>query len=71
MNLYEKLCKDCCSASFKAKKKDEALHELVQLLKKCPKLHEIESSKIYSALKEGKNLAAPVWAEELLSPMPR
>jgi len=58
MNLYEKLCKDCCSASFKAKKKDEALHELVQLLKKCPKLHEIESSKIYSALKEREKLGS-------------
>lgn len=58
MLLLKKLCKESCSASFHAKKKDEALHELVQLLKKCPKIKDIESSKIYFALKEREKLGS-------------
>ena len=58
MLLLKKLCKESCSASFQAKKKDEALHELVQRLKKCPKIKDIESSKIYSALKEREKLGS-------------
>ena len=58
MNLYDKLCKDCCTAFFTAKKKDEALYELVALLKKCPRVEKIESSKIYSALKEREKLGS-------------
>lgn len=58
MNLYEKLVKDCCTVSFKAKKKDDALHEIVELLKKSPHLSEISSKVLYDSLKAREDLGS-------------
>ena len=58
MFLLSKLCRESCATSFYTKNKEEALRELVVLVKKCPKLKDIDSAKIYTALKAREKLGS-------------
>ncbi len=58
MKLYEKLIKECCKVNLLSKKKEDALKELVSLLKNSPILDKIDEQTILNSLWEREKLGS-------------
>ncbi|MBC8525685.1 MAG: PTS sugar transporter subunit IIA [Candidatus Cloacimonetes bacterium] len=58
MKIYEKISKECCLVNISARKKEDVLKELIQLLKKSPVLDKINDQIILNLLWEREKLGS-------------
>ncbi len=68
MDLVDLITEDMCSIDIKAKRKDDAIIEMAQFIKKSPKLEHVPTDKILKALRDREELGSTGFGDGVAIP---